>query len=497
MTVAFLLSTLIGPLSVFAAAASAEEARVITLGDLPLLFADDSGVALISGVNRTVHPARTRPTPVLEGSLPQEGSRVYLAGSVYRDAETGLLHMWYAGHPDLPGGQKPKVEGLRSGKGNFVLYATSKDGLTWARPALGLFEFNGSKANNIIYDLHSPSVLVDIDDPDPGRRHKMLGSLRGAYYSATSSDGLHWSGPREPIVKASDNITLTQDPTTREYLAFLRMPTKVRGYDRRTVSLSRSRDFVTWSKPELVFAPDELDDQWVTAPGQRTEVNNMSVFPHAGGFLGFPTMFRVTVTDRPASDLGPGQSPTDGTLDVQLVTSADGRKWQPTEKREPIIPRGEPGSFDAGSIFGVSSTMVDAGDETWVFYTGISSTHGAPMPPKRIAIGRAEWRRHGFVSLDAGADSGRIETKPLQLTSSQLVVNADAVGGEVRVAIHEADGAPIKGLGLDDCIPLIQDSIRWRPKWRDASTPPTDRPVRIIVQLKQARLFSLSCGGGS
>jgi len=473
--------------------AAGAEPRTITLGDLPLLFADDSGVAAQSGVKRTLHPARHRPDPVLQGELPQEGSRVYLTGSVYFDDASGALKMWYAGHPDLPDGKKPKVEGFRSGKGNFVLYATSKDGVHWERPALGLHQFQGSAANNIIYDFHSPSVLFDRRESDPTRRYKMLGSLRGAYYSATSPDGLRWDGPKEPIVKSSDNITLTQDPATGEYLAFLRYPAKIRGYARRTVSISRSRDFVTWSKPQLVFAPDEQDDAWATAPGQRTEVNNMAVIPHAGGLLGFPTIFRVTVTDRPAAELGHGQSPTDGTLDVQLITSADGNKWQRTESREPIIARGAPGGFDAGSIFGVSNTAVHVGEATWVYYTGMSTTHGAPMPPKRIAIGRAEWRRHGFASLDAGTEAGRIETKPMRLTTSRFVVNADAKGGEMRIALLEADGRPIAGFSMDDCEPLHDDATRWVPRWRSESKPPTDRLIRVLIHLQKARLFSLSC----
>lgn len=478
-----------------AVSSMAEEARATALRDLPLLFADDSGIASSNGVKRTVHAARTRPQPVLEGSVPQEGSRVYLAGSVYHDESTGLLSMWYAGHPDLPGGKKPKVAGFRGGKGNFVLYATSKDGITWDRPALGLHEFQGTKANNIIYDFHSPSVLLDAGETDPARRYKMLGSLTGAYYSATSPDGLTWTGPKEPIVKSSDNITLTRDPQTGEYMAFLRKhPTVIRGYPRRTVWLSRSADFITWSKPELVFAPDEQDDAWAAATtGQRTEVNNMSVFPHAAGFLGFPTLFRVTATDRPASELTHGQSSTDGTLDVQLITSADGRKWQRTENRQPIIARGAAGGFDGGSIFGVCSTAVHVGDETWVYYTGISTTHGAPMPPKRIAIGRAEWRRHGFVSLDAGAEAARVETKPLKLSSAFLVINADAAGGELRVCVQEADGSPIAGFSLEECSPLSADNARWTPKWSSSATLPTDRPVRVVVAMKKARLFSLSC----
>ncbi len=476
---------------------AAESSAPIPLRDLPLLFADDSGVATSSGVKRTVHPARTRPAAVLEGTLPQEGSRVYLTGSVYQDEATGLLSMWYAGHPDLPGGKKPKVEGLRTGKGNFVLYATSTDGIAWDRPNLGQFKFQKSKDNNIIYDFHSPSVLFDPADPDPSRRYKMLGSITGAYYSATSPNGLHWTGPKQPIIKSSDNITLTKDPLTGEYLAFVRMPAKLRGYPRRTVSLSRSRDFITWSKPELVFAPDEQDDVWATAPGQRTEVNNMAVIPHAAGLLGFPTIFRVTITDRNPAELGHGQSPTDGTLDVQLITSSDGKKWQRTDKREPIIARGAAGSFDAGSIFGVSNTAVHVGDETWIYYTGMTTSHGAPIPPKRIAIGRAEWRRHGFVSLDASDETARIETKPLQLSTSNLIVNAAAAGGELRVALLESDGKPIPGFTLDDSTPLTKDAVRASAQWRDQPAPPIDRAVRVLIQLKKARLFSLSCAAAT
>jgi hypothetical protein len=486
------LACLVWTLVAISLAAQEDVRDVIRLADVPLLFADDSGIAKSSGVTRTVHRARTRPMPVLEGQLPTEGSRVYLTGSVYRDEASGLLRMWYAGHPDLPGGAKPKVAGFRTGKGNFVLYATSKDGLQWERPALGLHEFQGTRENNIIFDLHSPSVLFDERETDPARRYKMLGSLAGKYWSATSPDGLRWTSPREPFVRASDNITLTQDARTGEYLSFLRMPSKIRGYERRSVSLSRSRDFIKWSTPELVFAPDEEDDAWATAPGQRTEVNNMSVFPHAAGFLGFPTIFRVTVTDRPKEQLGHGQSPTDGTLEVQLITSADGRTWRRTAKREPIIARGAEGGFDGGSIFGVCTTMVHAGDETWVYYTGISTTHGAPMPPKRIAIGRAEWRRHGFVSLDAGDASARVETKSLRLANPRLVVNADASGGELRVALLEADGHPIPGYGFADGEPLTADARHWEPMWGSQSAP-TDRLVRIAVQMKKAWLFSFSC----
>lgn len=487
---AILASTISWP----AIAAPPEVPRVIELRDLPLLFADDSGVTASSGVIRTVHAARTRPAPVVEAQHPWEGSRVYIYGSVYRDARSGRYSMWYLGHPDVDEtGAKPVVPGFRKGKGDMVLFATSVDGLRWDKPALGLHSFQGSTANNIVFDLHSPSVLWDLRDPDPARRFKMVGTSSGKYYAAVSADGLKWTSypDKKPILQSSDNISLTQDPTTGDYLAYHRRPTEIRG---RTVSLSRSPDFKTWSEPELVFAPDAEDDAWSKDPDERMEVNNMSVFPHAAGFLGLPTMFRVLGKNRKPFEVTAGQSPTDGIVDVQLVTSEDGRQWRRTIPRQSVIPRGVPGSFDAGTILGVGSTCVHAGKETWVYYTALSTSHGAPVPPKRISIGRAEWRLHGFVSLDSG-ERGRVETKAVRLTTSTLLLNANANGGEVRVALLEANGAAIPGFSAGECEPLIADDTAWGVRWKSGKELPSDRAVRVVLELKQSQLFSISCGG--
>jgi hypothetical protein len=157
-----------------------------------------------------------------------------------------------------------------------------------------------------------------------------------------------------------------------------------------------------------------------------------------------------------------------------------------------VLPRGTPGSFDAGTILGVASNCLHVGDETWVYYTGLSTSHGAPVPPKRISIGRAEWRRHGFASLDAG-ERGRVETKSLRLQTTELILNANAAGGEIRAALLENDGRPVAGFSADDCEPLRADATRWPVRWRSGATVPTDRPVRVVLEMKQARLFSLSC----
>jgi hypothetical protein len=386
---------------------------------------------------------------------------------------------------------KGDLTGLRHNGFDIVLYATSLDGLKWEKPALGVHEVYGSKNNNVIFDVHSPSVLID-RKAQPEERYKMLGASPEGYRAAVSADGVHWHSPSpDPVLAHHDTITLTQDPRTGEYLAYHKRPANVRGYDRRVVWLSRSRDFVSWSEPELVFTPDETDDAWVTQPNERTEIYNMSVFPHAAGFVGFPAVFRVQRV-RPRAELTPGQSPLDGPLDIQLATSVDGREWKRSSPRAAMIPRGAPGAFDAGALLGVSSTLVDAGAETWIYYTAITTGHGGPIPPKRITIGRAEWRRHGFVSLDAGPDGGQLETALLKLETSTLILNADAAQGEITYALCDADGTPLPGFDFADATPLRADATDWVMRWQGEPALPRDRVVKVCLRLMNSRLYSIA-----
>ena len=98
--------------------------------------------------------------------------------------------------------------------------------LRWSKPALGLFEFEGSKQNNLLgVGGGSLAVLHDPIDPNPQRRFKRFAHRSGGYFAAYSPDGIRWheQGAR-PVLTAGDTITLTQNPTTGEYLAFHKRP---------------------------------------------------------------------------------------------------------------------------------------------------------------------------------------------------------------------------------------------------------------------------------
>lgn len=482
-------------------AAARDTADRLIVGSGPHLLIDDRTVARAQNVDRVIHSATTLAHPVIEPDRPWEGERVYIYGTVLYDKSSSQHRMWYQARPipeNAPGrrdGEARRAPALRGGGVDLVLYATSADGVYWEKPELGLYEFDGSRKNNIVFGLHSPTIIRDEREPDPGRRYKMLGAHGGHYYAGYSADGLRWHEyPVNPVLRYSDTITLAQDPSSGEYLAYHKRPATVRGFPRRVVWLSRSRDFQTWSEPELVMAPDERDDHWARGHAQRTEFYNMSVWPVDGVFLGFPTVFRVQ-TIRPRETVGPGQSPWDGPIDVQLAMSPDGRRWERTEPRDAVIPLGPAGRFDSGAILGVATTPVVTGEETWLYYTAINTGHGGPMPPKRITIGRASWRREGFVSLGT-AGAGVIETHALRLTGDRLWVNADASRGSLRVELLDETGRALDGFGVAQSVALTGSEVRQVVQWLGKAGPPGDATVRLRFILEHARLFSFGTSGG-
>ena len=93
---------------------------------------------------------------------------------MHYDAASKQFLLWYEAWN--PGADRPPP------LDSLVCFATSADGLQWNKPELGLFEWNGSSANNICWMMHntgpwryldSPRVLVEPSAP-ADRRYRMV-----------------------------------------------------------------------------------------------------------------------------------------------------------------------------------------------------------------------------------------------------------------------------------------------------------------------------------
>jgi hypothetical protein len=449
--------------------------KPMKIGSRTQLFVDDVMIGKKVGVERRAHSCRKMENPVLSAEAPWETDendhRVYIYGTVLYDVDIGEFRMWY------------------NCFFTKLLYAVSKDGVHWERPALCLSDFEGSKKNNILpIKLHSPSIVLD--ETDSNKRYKILGyspEMQG-YVVAYSGDGLKWElYPKNPILSGGDTCTLARNPKTGEYLAFHKRKGNIRGHDRRLVYLAVSKDMQNWSEPVLIMAPDEIDDLQTQSEGGRwSEFYNMSAFPYGGQWLGLVTHFRYS---GPPKEQGPGQSGADGPINVQLVHSRDGHSWERCEDRSPVIPNG-PYGYDEGCILGVANMPVLVGDEIWIYYTAINTTHGGYLPKKQISIARASWRRDGFISLHAGAAEAVVETILLEPEGKKLIVNADASDGMLKVEILDANGDVIPGYDKNDCSAFSENCVAHVIEWRNHRSIPSREPIKLRFLLQNAELFA-------
>ena len=158
-------------------------------------------------------------------------------------------------------------EGVEFSAGFVIAYAESADGLHWNKPQLGLYEHDGSKQNNIVWQGEGPDQkgvhgFAPFRDPRPDvatdARYKALGAHRSntsrGLFAMASPDGIHWSLlHEEPVLLGcafdSQNLGFWDD-VRGEYRAYVRdFRDGMRG-----IRTCTSQDFIHWTDPEWLLA---------------------------------------------------------------------------------------------------------------------------------------------------------------------------------------------------------------------------------------------------
>jgi hypothetical protein len=476
------------------------------VGSAAQLFADQVLVHSTEGVSFTQHAAQKHPlNPLIKADQPWEGWRIQCFGNVIYDHEEKLFKMWYVGD------QTPEFPDFAT------FYATSLDGIKWTKPLIGTVKSaTGSTQHNAVVNAcHLASVMKDLRDPDPARRYKMVcwiykAKPEGGPHTLTSPDGLNWTRlSKEPICKSSDVITAYYDEARKQYIAFPKHSTVVRGGPvRRCFALTTSTDFLTWTPTRYVFTPDLRDDAGTLARLEevrplldvpddpalmRTEFYGVAVHLTESCTLAFPWIFSVNNNARYGNHEGPGE--------IQLAATRDLQSWE-RPFRTPIIPRGKIGEWDCG-FFTTPAQAITVGDEVWLYYSGSNYTHGTPCLYRSedtgrgtqytSSIGLAKWQRDRFVSADAGGNGGQLTTVPIKFSGAHFDVNAATdADGELTVEVLD-----LKGKTLGKSQPVTGDNLRHRVAWQDDPhlNQLLGKPVMLRFHLKNARLFTFSFRG--
>jgi hypothetical protein len=474
--------------------AAAEEA--LDIGSRLELFADGALIERLSGGARQELHHPTAREVVFETDRPWEGNAVNYV-TVFQDGDR--YRMYYRGADVVY-----TPEGYKEPHPDLYCYAESRDGIHWTRPTLGLFEFNGSKENNIVWMGIGGHNFAPFKDSNPAAtpdaRYKAIGSGRNkaerGLWAFKSGDGIHWS-------LWSKGAVITKGAFDSQNLAFWDSERgEYRDYHRdfrngRDIRTCTSKDFLNWTDPVfLEYTPNRMSELYTNQilPYYRA--------PHI--FLGFPTRY----IDRgwtPAAEALPridyrrlrgAKSRREGTAitDGMFMATRDPLRftlWAESFNRPGLRTTDTWFYGDVYQNWGLvetASAIADAPRELSVYFT--EST----MQERKAYLRRYTIRIDGFVSLAAPLSGGEALTRPLRFQGGRLLVNySTGAAGSIRVEIQDAGGKPLPGFALADCAELYGDSLEqavvW-PKQPDLGAL-AGKTVRLRIELRDADLYSL------
>jgi len=393
-------------------------------------------------------------------------------------------------------------------------------------------------------DRYANSVLFDPADSEPTRRYKMLYTDFGkdadgrewpGFFATFSPDGIRWTkSPRNPLNKTayggrslqppfhdeepynerwdngknflrktwaiplsmSDAADVFYDPNYKAYVVYGK--SWLQGPDggmawKHAMARVESKDFVNWSKPQIVCTTDDLDPP-------NTEFHTSPVFFYKGCYF---------CLNQILSARGEAIGAKADAMHIELMISRDGFRWERPFRNERFIPTDRQ-EFSSGGVF-TNSTPVFLEDEIRFYYGGSNSgaigggtrltdasqqsgVGFASIPLDRFAgIRPVEWSAQSTLKKPL-ENIGQITLKPLHLDGvTQIHVNADASRGSVRVEVLNEDGYRLRGFTREDAIVWSGDSLKHPVGWKDHSLEELPAGAYMLrLHLDNAEVFAVA-----
>lgn len=450
--------------------------------------------------------------PLFQCDKPWESAYVMYVASIIH--ENGVYRMWYG---VTPGDHADGTATWGVDVGLLLCYAESTDGLNWTKPNLGLFNYQGSTDNNIVYgreinnDGYSSGAVFKDDSAPESERYKLFYKGRIQFdddatyaakvtdykakfgeenidpvcltknpkdrmvygmFGAVSPDGIRWTPLGEPLLlHYSDTLNNVHlNPKDGSYVAFLRM----RRGGRRIVGRAETKDFRCWpKKPEVV-----LEAPLSAHPGDDVYHGVVVNYPEGSDtHLMFATMFRQL---------------TDG-RHVELASSMDGKYWSllPGER---VVEPGDFGDWTGGDTHVGHGIFSLPDGRTAIPFVGYTEAHKAPryLGKPHGAPGLVVWEKNRLSAIVAD-EVGEFRTKDLVFEGSGLAINCKTTyTGSVLVELRDASNEPVPGFTFADCDVINRNSVEQRVTWRgdgDISAY-ANQTVSFAFRLRCAKLYT-------
>jgi len=405
--------------------------------------------------------------------------------------------------------------GVRGVESSVICVAESKDGITYTKPDVSIYEFNGSVHNNIVFAVEGKvldtfSVLYD-ENPDCPADEKFKALTEAGYdglfptlkYYA-SADGFRFTEKYTLDVHGTFDSynSIIWDKEKKEYILYYRAFHEKDGTDRltfegehavhsiRDIRVATSKDFKNWVEHgRIKYEDDKEDYQLYTNQITKYYRDNKT-------FIGFPTRYCDRAPDKHNYDLMPfsdyrrkliehyGRGGT-AVNDCIIMTSSDGLSF---DRRDEAFLTPGPESNNQWwygncyTVYGLIETPSDEGDREISFYSNEN------YRIKNVNFRRYTVRLDGFFSWYAPYREGEVMTKPFEVGDGDMFLNfsTSAMGG-ATVSVCDIDGKVIDGY---ESYIMFGDSTERPVEFKKPLSVLKGQPVRIKFKLKDAHLYS-------
>ncbi|MBT16537.1 MAG: hypothetical protein CMO59_11225 [Verrucomicrobiales bacterium] len=380
---------------------------------------------------------KEKSNPLFVEDQPWEPRYDNMYPNVIYDEEENLYKCWYCPfivdqrttetHPDRrKPSLTPYMDARPAGREEALLYATSKDGINWTKPNLGIVNFNGNSNNNIVSrGLSGAGVIKDELEQLPGRRYKAFYCSNSGYKMRYSSDGLNWGDEVAlPGVGESDcHANMIWSPELKRYVGILRHYDPIPVTGNRKIARTESIDSVTWTKSETIIEGTPQD-----------QLHDMVIFRDGGVYLGL-----LGCMNYPSKETRNGVR-----QHIELAWSPDSYKWHRINPGTPFISNSKSNNneygkmpYDWGCVFPSAPVFVD--DEIRIYY-GASDWYFFDWRKGGLALatlGKDRWA--GYEAIDDD-DTAIVTTTPLKL-DNHIHITADVgKGGLILVNVLNQKG---------------------------------------------------------
>ena len=386
-------------------------------------------------------------------------------------------------------------DGYESSQGLVSIWE-SADGMNFTAPSLGVVEYLGSTNNNLVLQ-HIPMWAGAFKDTNPNiapdERFKMTGWVANSGIQLfTSGDLVHWKRNETmmlPLCSGGGSEAYWDDQNGYYKYFIKRDPQDASA----TCAYAGGRTAVGFQTPaiskEMPFQV-QASPYWAGFSSPVVTCEGPIVFPTNS----FGEVYRTRALKYPwAPDTYLAfvwRLSAERVRRTELMVSRDGTNWTGTGNIGLYLPTNMViGSFTNGEAV-MQFGMARRGSSLWQYANFNNGSHDYVTAS---AFARLLQRLDGFVSLDAGASTGLVTTRPLVFSGSRLALNLISTNGMARVALLDTNGVALPGYALSDCDPITADSVNYLATWHSNASIAAlaGIPLRVQFELTQSKLYAM------